>query len=151
MPVWFLDWWRLFGSTSIIIPTLIQTFYQTYKEEHPTEWPPLRCLSFYQDYCIPWILTWDYDIKQESVDYPLKLHRIVRIKWWDSFDLNKVHKPTPATNSISTEQTEYAKLQAKAAALEKELTQLKRRAAAFEDSQDPFEDNDDLELFSYDS
>ncbi|GAB2284439.1 hypothetical protein Dimus_018892 [Dionaea muscipula] len=78
--------------------------------------------------------------------------RIVRIKWWDSFDLNKVHKPTPATTSTSTDQqTEYAKLQAKAAALEKELTQLKRRAAAFEDSQDPFENNDDLELFCYDS
>ncbi|GAB2265361.1 hypothetical protein Dimus_000422 [Dionaea muscipula] len=150
MPVWFLDWWRLFGSTSVIFPTLIQTFYQTYKEEHPAEWPPLRCLSFHQDHCIPWILTWDYEIKQESVDYPMELHRIVRVKWWDAFDPKKVHRPTLATNSTTTEQTEYAKLQAKAA-LEKELTQLKRRAAAFDESHDPFEDNVDLEFFSYDS
>ncbi|GAB2292850.1 hypothetical protein Dimus_027084 [Dionaea muscipula] len=62
----------------------------------------------------------------------------------------KVHKPTTlATSSPTTEQTEYAKLQAKAAALEKELTQLKCRAAAFDYSEDPYEDNVDLELFSY--
>ncbi|GAB2292843.1 hypothetical protein Dimus_027077 [Dionaea muscipula] len=150
MPVWFLDWWRLFGSTSVIFPTVIQTFYQTYKGEHPADWSPLQCLSFHQDHCIPWILTWDYEIKQESVDYPMELYRIVRVKWWDAFDPKKVHKPTTlATSSPTTEQTEYAKLQAKAVALEKELTQLKRRAAAFDDSQDPYEDNVDLELFSY--
>ncbi|GAB2299854.1 hypothetical protein Dimus_033907 [Dionaea muscipula] len=149
MPVWFQHWWRLFGSTSVIFPTLIQTFYQTYKGEHPAEWSPLQCLSFHQDHCIPWILTWDYEIKQESVDYPMELHRIVRVKWWDAFDPKKVHKPTFTTSSPTTEQTEYAKLQAKAAALEKELTQLKRRAAAFNDSQDPYEDNVDLEFFSY--
>ncbi|GAB2281963.1 hypothetical protein Dimus_016527 [Dionaea muscipula] len=73
---------------------------------------------------------------------------IVRVKWWDAFDPSKVHKPSLATSS-TTEQTEYAKHQAKAAALEKELTQLKRRAAAFDDSQDPYEDNVDLKFFSY--
>ncbi|GAB2295071.1 hypothetical protein Dimus_029252, partial [Dionaea muscipula] len=75
---------------------------------------------------------------------------IVRVKWWDAFDPKKVYKPTTlATSSPTTEQTEYAKLQAKVAALGKELTQLKRRAAAFDDSQDPYKDNVDLEFFSY--
>ncbi|GAB2299893.1 hypothetical protein Dimus_033942 [Dionaea muscipula] len=37
MLVWFIDWWKLFGLTSIIFPTIIQTFYQTFKEAHPAE------------------------------------------------------------------------------------------------------------------
>ncbi|GAB2292708.1 hypothetical protein Dimus_026945, partial [Dionaea muscipula] len=85
-------------------------------------------------------------------DEPLELHRIIRIKWWDTFDINKVNKPASTPQQPQTNQElEFLKLREKTTKLEKELLQLQKRAAAFEDSQDPFEDNDDLEFFSYDS
>ncbi|GAB2295625.1 hypothetical protein Dimus_038370 [Dionaea muscipula] len=150
MPVWFLDWWKLFGSTSIIFPTVIQALYQTYKETHPAEWPLLRCLSYHQDVGIPWIMAWDYEIKQVTVDEPLELHRVIRIKWWDTFDINKVNRSAPTPQQPQNDQElEFLKLREKAAKLEKELLQLRKRAAAFDDSQDPYEDNEDLEVFSY--
>ncbi|GAB2302989.1 hypothetical protein Dimus_036981, partial [Dionaea muscipula] len=104
------------------------------------------------DFGIPWIMAWDYEIKQIIVDEPLELHRVIRVKWWDTFDINKVNRPAPAPQQPQTDQElEFLKLREKAAKLEKELLQLRKRVATFEDSQDPYEDNDYLELFSYDA
>ncbi|GAB2269187.1 hypothetical protein Dimus_004117 [Dionaea muscipula] len=90
-------------------------------------------------------MAWDYEIKQVTVDEPLELHRVIRIKWWDTFDINKVNRSAPTPQQPQNDQEfEYLKLREKAAKLEKELLQLRKRAAAFDDSQEPYEDNEDL-------
>ncbi|GAB2286274.1 hypothetical protein Dimus_020691 [Dionaea muscipula] len=91
-------------------------------------------------------------VRSVTVDEPLELHRVIRIKWWDTFDINKVNRSAPTPQQPQNDQElEFLKLREKAAKLEKELLQLRKRVAAFDDSQDPYEDNEDLELFSYDA
>ncbi|GAB2286275.1 hypothetical protein Dimus_020692, partial [Dionaea muscipula] len=82
-------------------------------------------------------MAWDYEIKQVTVDEPLELHRVIRIKWWDTFDINKVNGSTPTPRQPQSDQElEFLELREKAAKLEKEFLQLTKRAAAFDDSQD---------------
>ncbi|GAB2288700.1 hypothetical protein Dimus_023015, partial [Dionaea muscipula] len=92
-------------------------------------------------------MAWDYEIKRPDPELLLQLHRIIRVKWWKTFQLNykppNDYKTTDSPNPITSQSdptNEILILRQKAATLEKELTQLWKRVAAFEDSQDPDED-----------
>ncbi|GAB2292434.1 hypothetical protein Dimus_026674 [Dionaea muscipula] len=101
MPVWFIDWWRLLGSTIIIFPAEIQIQYQKYKETNEVDWPLLQSLNFHRDFNNPWIMVWDYEFKRPSDEEPLEIHRVFRLKWWERFQLgyNPANPTTQASSS----------------------------------------------------
>ncbi|GAB2275557.1 hypothetical protein Dimus_010314 [Dionaea muscipula] len=96
-------------------------------------------IGFYQDFSVSWLLVWDYDFRKASADDPLEIHRIFKVKWWEKFEFGFI----PPIESVSIKlclstpilDSQLLTLRHKKAALEKQISQLKRQVAVSEDSQ----------------
>jgi len=103
-PIWFYEWWHLFGSIPEVLPTIVQTGFNTWISK--TKGPYYQqSLLFYKEFKVPWIFCWSYKIAQKydskNQQYPMSLVREFKIKWWDKFEQH-VCSPAAVTDFIQT-------------------------------------------------
>jgi hypothetical protein len=64
LPLWFDEWWKLFGAETSILPSPLCNKLLEYSKNFPSPspinlFPPE--LYFFLHFNIPWILSWDYN------------------------------------------------------------------------------------------
>ncbi len=102
-PIWFYDWWYLFGPTTDILPTLVQEGFKVWIQKSKGLYYQQE-LQFYKEFKVPWIFCWSFKIAQmklASRGYPMSLIREFKIKWWEKFDQN-ICSPTVVQEFIQT-------------------------------------------------
>ena len=90
-PFWFYNWWTYFGPIVKILPKpildgfeLFNSFFVILREL--SAFSPL--LFFFSEFCLAWIVQWDYVIiTNESTTFPV-LGRTFKTKWWDALKNN---------------------------------------------------------------
>ncbi|XLU49654.1 hypothetical protein S245_044468, partial [Arachis hypogaea] len=121
-PKWFQAWFQNFGPIEAFFPKEASMAYEYFKSKS----------SFLQEYKfilfiaamgISWIMTWEYDSAAyeecSSIQY---LVRIIKIKWWNKYDINLLSKraidqwlttsqkrPAITASSTTNEQIAYKK------------------------------------------
>ncbi|KAK9748083.1 hypothetical protein RND81_02G034500, partial [Saponaria officinalis] len=84
-PIWFYQWWYLFGPVQEIYPPICKKGFETFIANTKGELYA-KPLIFHDEFKIPWILCWSYSLRQILPQpYPLSLVREFKIKWWNKF------------------------------------------------------------------
>ena len=87
-PIWFQEWWLLFGATQdLLCPQIKEAF--SYFVEHGSHLlltSCLRAMFFLSKFQIPWILCWDFVLLQ-MIPAPFLAHLAIKfkVKWWSRF------------------------------------------------------------------
>ncbi|KAK9724327.1 hypothetical protein RND81_05G064400 [Saponaria officinalis] len=85
-PIWFYQWWYLFGPVQDIYPPICTKGLETFIAQTKGDLYQ-KPLIFHAEFKIPWIICWSYNLRQILPQpYPLSLIREFKIKWWDKFD-----------------------------------------------------------------
>jgi len=102
LPLWFDEWWKLFGAETSILPSLLCNKLLEYSKNFPSP-SPFNLFSpelyFFLHFNIPWILSWDYNFvsldeniyNPQCPDHSIKyIVRTISIKWWDKYDYDDI-------------------------------------------------------------
>ncbi|KAK9667136.1 hypothetical protein RND81_14G235600 [Saponaria officinalis] len=85
-PIWFYQWWYLFGPVQDIYPPICTKGFETFVSQTKGELYQ-KPLLFHTEFKIPWIVCWSYNLRQILPQpYPLSLIREFKVKWWNKFD-----------------------------------------------------------------
>jgi len=170
LPLWFDEWWKLFGAETSILPSPLCNKLLEYSKNFPSPapfnlFPPE--LYFFLHFNIPWILSWDYNFISPNPDNNIKyIVRTISIKWWDKYDYDDIiTKIMGLSRNQSTDQNQFllkksinqAKLASSSSKQEfrKHLLETLSQLSDDEDedepvlagySQDPYADYADLDL-----
>ncbi|KAK9668726.1 hypothetical protein RND81_13G081800 [Saponaria officinalis] len=85
-PIWFYQWWYLFGPDQAIYPPICTKGFETFVAQTKGDLYQ-KPLLFHTEFKIPWIVCWSYNLRQILPQpYPLSLIREFKVKWWNKFD-----------------------------------------------------------------
>ena len=95
-PKWFFKWFNDIGPSVNLFLQQVKDNYQ-YFNEKTTFVQGYRFISFVANQGITWIMSWDYDMIQDSIKLFDKtntqyLARLIQIKWWSKFHISLVRK-----------------------------------------------------------
>ena len=91
IPIWFYEWWTIYGPEMDILPSNIIDAYQRWVKWHPlirgkNNLPKNHnMIVFFIEYGIPWILKWDFCIQKDIKENMYSLKRQFWVRWWNNF------------------------------------------------------------------
>lgn len=96
IPNWFLNWWKYFGTTGVILPQNFTELYSTWIDVNPKKDIPSDKydLYFFMEFSIPWIWKWVPIIGYTEHEIPC-IKRSSYTKFWD-----KMNKRNPETRQL---------------------------------------------------
>ena len=91
LPMWFLDWWTIYGPVKGILPSNIVEALNRWEKRHPLIrgkedlWEEYSLILLFIEYGIPWILKWDFCIEKDRDLKGYSLKREFWTRWWNNF------------------------------------------------------------------
>ena len=85
-PVWFYQWWTMFGCLTMLLPTEAQKGWLHWSQMTTNMDLYMKDVQLFKNFNVAWIFSWEYRLQPFLPHpYPLSLVRIYKVKWWPEF------------------------------------------------------------------